>query len=76
MSTRSISVQDWTCPGYAEILQTCIVLMSAEKGNLQILDPAAGTLSIAAQIGFSLVVVSRHWQVPHHPTERQLAAMD
>lgn len=129
---------------HAKILQAWVVLMSADKGNLQILNHATGTLSISAQVGFEpeflltfaainaadedqslctravvrrqgifssdvtretdfvpvreaataagfrsvqstplfssagdlLAVVSTHWNEPHRPTERQLAAMD
>jgi signal transduction histidine kinase len=37
---------------HAEILQTCVALMAADKGNLQVFDHATGMLSIVAQIGF------------------------
>ena len=35
-----------------EILRTCIVLMGADKGNLQVVDPETGKLTIAAHVGF------------------------
>jgi hypothetical protein len=34
------------------IIDTAIVVMGADKANIQLIDPASGTLSIAAQRGF------------------------
>jgi PAS domain S-box-containing protein len=38
--------------GLEEMLRAVIALLGADKGNVQLLDPAAGVLSIAAQQGF------------------------
>jgi hypothetical protein len=35
-----------------DILETAIAITGSDKGNIQLLDPASGILSIAAQRGF------------------------